>query len=67
MENGKAIPKVIQVGLDDGRNTQVVSGLNPGDVVVSGLGSVQPAAGAGQAGQRPGGGAPFGGGGRFGG
>jgi HlyD family secretion protein len=71
MTNGKPTLQVIEIGLSDGRNTQVISGLNPGATVVIGTASgagpaggsgAGPAAGGGAAG-RPGGGggAPLGG------
>lgn len=59
MQNGKPVLQVIQVGLSDGRNTQVISGLNPGETVVIGSGSgFTSAAGAIGNGGRPGGGGP---------
>jgi multidrug efflux pump subunit AcrA (membrane-fusion protein) len=39
MTNGKPVRKAIQVGLSDGRNTQVLSGLTAGQTVVIGVGS----------------------------
>ncbi len=63
MENGTATLRLIQVGLSDGRNTEVVSGLSAGQTIVIGTGSV--------GGARPTspavGGRPGGGGGAFGG
>jgi HlyD family secretion protein len=66
MDQGKVSAQLIQIGLSDGRNTEVVSGLEPGQTVVVGVGvGTTLPSGAGQSGQpgqqgpRPGGG-PFG-------
>jgi hypothetical protein len=46
LANGQATPRRIQVGTSDDRNTQVVSGLEPGDEVIVGQ-SVQGAGASG--------------------
>ena len=55
--NGSTFLVPVQVGLSDGRNTEITSGLNEGDTVVL------PAAGSTTGGGPPGGGGPGGGGG----
>ena len=41
LENGQPIARTVQVGLNDGKNVQVVSGITPGQTVVTGTGSVR--------------------------
>jgi multidrug efflux pump subunit AcrA (membrane-fusion protein) len=36
MRNGTVTPLVVQTGISDGVNTQIISGLQPGEVVVTG-------------------------------
>jgi len=36
LENGQPVIKVVQTGLSDGQNTEIISGLEPGDKVVIG-------------------------------
>lgn len=36
LQDGQAVPRRIQVGTSDDRNTQVISGLEPGDQVIVG-------------------------------
>lgn len=63
LENGQLTPVRVTLGLTDGSQTQVVSGLNPGDVVVVGMNDANAGSGAsGAQGARRPGGSPFGGG-----
>jgi HlyD family secretion protein len=59
--NGKPIlkPMTIKVGITDGKDTEVLEGLNEGDVVVTGVNT--PTVAANMPGGRPPGGSPFGG------
>jgi hypothetical protein len=64
MDNGKVATQTVEIGLSDGRNTEVVSGLKDGQVVVIGSGNISRTPSSPNT-ARPGGGG--GGGGAFGG
>jgi len=38
LENGRPVPRQVQVGLADVTNTEILSGLSEGDLVITGLG-----------------------------
>jgi multidrug efflux pump subunit AcrA (membrane-fusion protein) len=69
MKNGQLTPKIIFTGLTDGTNTEVISGLQEGEQVVSGQigGTATTTSGGSSGGGGFGGGGIFGGGGRGGG
>jgi HlyD family secretion protein len=64
MDNGQVATQMVEVGLSDGRNTEVISGLKDGQVVVIGSGNISRTPSSPNT-ARPGGGG--GGGGAFGG
>ena len=43
LKNGVSTPVAVQTGVTDGASTQIVSGLQPGDVVVTGASAPQKA------------------------
>ena len=46
LENGKPVPRHVQVGLADATNTQIISGLSEGETVITGVGNNGTAAAA---------------------
>jgi HlyD family secretion protein len=38
LDNGRPVPRQVQVGLADATNTEIISGLSEGDLVITGLG-----------------------------
>ena len=46
LENGKPVPRQVQIGLADASNTEILSGLSEGETVITGIGSNGTAAAA---------------------